>query len=504
MARTGWAARVVVPVVVALLAVSCSSGGSSDAGDTKGGSSSTTSSTPKAPTGFVPAPLSWHGCDEGECATLVVPLDYRRPDGPTIDLAVARKVATDPRRRIGSLVLNPGGPGAAALSFPAYAASELPREITSRFDIVAWDPRGSGQSTHVDCGERLDYLFRPDSAPDDPTELTALEDAAHRFMNACVAKSGRLLRHISTDDTVRDLDTLRVALGEDRLNFLGLSYGTVIGGGYATAFPHQVRTMVLDGAVDPSLPIEDLVVQQAKGFDAGLAAFFAWCTKRTCSFARGSDPASAYAAIAATVDAHPLDAGRDLFGPTQFDIAAAALLYGGDLGYRTLAQGLHDVQRGSPGVLRNAYNEYVGRIGLTYDTEWPAFITISCADGPNLAVAGTEALQRRAAAEAPTFGASTVGLGYPCSYWPYPEAHHGPYRFSAAGAPPIVVVGTDGDPATPVAWASGLASQLAGSRLVTVTGSTHTSSLYGNQCLEALLTRYFVDRVPPANGSHCG
>ena len=155
-------------------------------------------------------------------------------------------------------------------------------------------------------------------------------------------------------------------------------------------------------------------------------------------------------------------------------------------------------------MLRNAYDEYVGRIGLTYDTEWPAFITISCADGPNLSVAATEALQRRAATEAPTFGASTVGLGYPCAYWPYPEAHDGPYRLSAPGAPPIVVVGTEGDPATPVAWASGLASQLSDARLVTVAGTTHTSSLYGNRCLEALLTRYLLDRVPPASGAHCG
>ena len=146
----------------------------------------------------------------------------------------------------------------------------------------------------------------------------------------------------------------------------------------------------------------------------------------------------------------------------------------------------------------------MGRTGLTYDEEWPAFIAISCADGPNLSVAATEALQQRAAAEAPTFGASTVGLGFPCSYWPYPEAHRGPYRFSAPGAPPIVVVGTVGDPATPVAWAVGLAAQLASARLVTVAGTTHTSSLYGNQCLEALLTRYLVDEVPPANGAQCG
>ena len=450
-------------------------------------------------------PVSWHGCDAGECGTVSVPLDRSAPKGARIDLAVARASRAKSDERIGSLLVNPGGPGASGLDIAGYIASNLPKSITDRFDVVAWDPRGSGKSAPVNCGNELDGRFVVDTAPDNPGELAALEAAAKRFVDACVTRTGDRLRHISTADTVADLDDLRIALGDDRLTYLGLSYGTYIGGLYATTYPMHVRALVLDGALDPTLSAEDVSVQQAKGFDDSLTEFFGWCRSRTsCAFHHQGDPARAYDALVQRIDARPIGSGSARFGPTQLDIAVAALLYGGASGYRQLAAGLHDLEGGNATALAAASDQYLGRTSDGhYDDEWAAFIAISCADGPNLTLAAAEALQRRAAVEAPHFGAGNVGLGYECSFWPYPPARTGPITFSAPTAPPIVVVGTRGDPATPIAWARGLATQLGSGRLVTVDDTTHTASLNGNPCLDAILVRYLVDLQVPDRGTAC-
>lgn len=467
--------------------------------------SSTSTRSAAAPPSTAPAPLDWHSCEQGQCATLAVPLDPAKPRGEKLDLAVARASQAEAGQKIGSLLVNPGGPGASGLDIVTYIASQLPAAITDRFDVVAWDPRGSGRSAPVQCGTQLDYLFDLDTAPDDATELAALEGAAKRFVDTCVAKTGDRLRHISTADTVRDLDQLRAALGDDKLTYLGLSYGTYIGGLYASTYPERVRALVLDGALDPTLSAEDVSVQQSKGFDASLQAFFTWCAQRSsCAFHPRGDPRVAYAALAQRIDEHPISDGDAVFGPTQLDIGVAALLYGGNAGYRTLAEGLRDLEDGKAAVLRMASDLYLGRTSDgTYNAEWAAFIAISCADGPNLTVAAAEALQRRAAIEAPEFGAANVGLGYQCSYWPYPPTRTGPITFAAPTAPPIVVVGTRGDPATPIAWAEGLAAQFGNGRLVSVDDTTHTASLNGNRCLDAILIRYFVDLEAPKTAGNC-
>ncbi len=451
------------------------------------------------------ARVGWHGCDAGECGTVSVPLDRSAPKGARIDLGVARASRARSDQRIGSLLVNPGGPGASGLDIVGYIASNLPKAITDRFDVVAWDPRGSGTSAPVSCGNELDGRFAVDTAPDDPGELAALEAAAKQFVDACVNRTGDRLRHISTADTVADLDDLRIALGDDRLTYLGLSYGTYIGGLYATTYPTHVRALVLDGALDPTLSAEDVSLQQAKGFDDSLNEFFRWCRSRTsCAFHHEGDPARAYDALVQRIDARPVGSGTARFGPTQLDIAVAALLYGGASGYRDLAAGLHDLEGGNATALAAASDQYLGRTeNGHYDDEWAAFIAISCADGPNLTLAAAEALQRRAAIEAPYFGAGNVGLGYECSFWPYPPARTGPTTFSAPTAPPIVVVGTRGDPATPIAWARGLATQLGSGRLVTVDDTTHTASLNGNPCLDAVLVRYLVDLEAPDSGTSC-
>ena len=503
--------RTSIPVAglmaLCLLIGSCSSGSSTADSSLPRRTSGTSSRViPKPPSTSTPpaVPIAWHSCDAGECGSVSVVLDRAAPKGARIDLAVARASRAKSGERIGSLLVNPGGPGASGLDIVGYIASSLPKAITDRFDVVAWDPRGSGKSAPVSCGNELDGRFAVDTSPDDPAELAGLEAAARQFVDACVEQTGERLRHISTVDTVADLDDLRAALGDDRLTYLGLSYGTYIGGLYATTYPTHVRALVLDGALDPTLSAEDVSVQQAKGFDDSLNEFFAWCRARsTCSF-HHENPARAYDALVQRIDARPIGRGATRFGPTQLDIAVAALLYGGESGYRALASGLHDLEGGSSATLATASDQYLGRNqDGQYDDEWAAFIAISCADGPNLTLVAAEALQRRAAIEAPHFGAGNVGLGYECSFWPYPPARTGPVSFSAPTAPPIVVVGTRGDPATPVAWARGLATQLVSGRLVTVDDTTHTASLNGNSCLDAILVRYLVELQAPETGTSC-
>jgi pimeloyl-ACP methyl ester carboxylesterase len=506
MHRTGRRAPLLVAAVAVSMLAACSSSGSASSAARRPASTSTTSSTATrtGTGGDLAPPLRWHACDQGECATLRVPLDYAAPHGRTIGLAVARSRTAKAGERIGSLLVNPGGPGASGLDLVDYVAAQLPSAITDRFDVVAWDPRGSGASDPVDCGPNLDARFAVDTSPDDPAELTALEQAARTFVASCMQHSGDLLRHVSTADTVKDLDALRAALGDRRLTYLGFSYGTFIGALYAQEFPDHVRALVLDGALDPAMPVADVAVQQAVAFDASLRRFFDWCSARSsCPFHGGGDVQGAYEALAKRTDASPIGTGSNRFGPTQLDIAVASVLYAGDSQFPLLASSLRALERGDPSRLRVLYDDYVGKRGDHYDAEWPAFIAISCADGPNLDQAQTEALQRRAAIEAPLLGAANVGLGFECAYWPYPPARAAPAPVHAATANPIVVVGTRGDPATPFAWAQALAGELGNARLIAVAGSSHTSSLNGNGCLDRLLGRYLVDLSAPPAGTEC-
>jgi pimeloyl-ACP methyl ester carboxylesterase len=489
--------RAILAVCVIALAA-CSSGRSGAEPSER----SSTSSTEQAST----SSLDWKSCEHGECATLAVPLDATDPTGPQIDLALARVPAANPDERIGSLLVNPGGPGAPGVDFVQAVASQLPTSISDHFDIVGWDPRGTGSSDPVKCGKKLDYLFDVDTAPDDAQEQTMLATVSERFANACKQRSGALLSHISSMETVHDMDRIRAALGDEKLTYAGFSYGTYLGALYAQKYPDRVRALVLDGAVDPAIPLEEVSLEQAKGFEHSLDAFLDDCAqKKKCEFHNDSDPRAALDELRAQVDREPMrgDRGQTL-GPTQLDIALSAPLYSGADGYRTLASALARAQDGDPNGLLSLFNDYVLRdTSGSYAAEWPAFIAVSCLDGPVLDATEIPAMQARATQAAPYFGASNIGLGVPCAYWPVPPVNRVPTPVSAPDAPPIVVVGTTGDPATPVAWAAGLARELGTARLVTVEGTTHTSSLDGNPCLDQALTAYLVRLKAPQPDLRC-
>jgi pimeloyl-ACP methyl ester carboxylesterase len=453
---------------------------------------------------FVPAPVQWRSCGSVDCATVEVPLDYAHPTGPKVSLALERVRAK--HDRIGSMLVNPGGPGAAGTGFDQDVALRLPSDVADRFDIIGWDPRGTGQSTAVNCGTKIDYLFAPDTAPDTPAELAQLEAASQRFANACEAGSAGLLAHISTEDSARDMDSIRAAIGDPKLTYLGFSYGTYLGAVYAQLFPQRVRALILDGALDPSLTAEQSFTQQAEGFQQSFDRFLSSCAESSsCPLHNHGDPRAAYDTLHARIERAPMHGsqGRTL-GPTQLDIAVSAPLYEGASADNRLASELHAALGGDPNGLLDEFSQYMERSpDGSYSTTWPAFLAISCLDGPTLPLQPLIAAQRRAAVAVPDFGAANAGLGFPCAFWPVPALHPNGVTVSAPASPTIMVVGTTGDPATPYQEAISLTRQLGSARLVTVEGSSHTSLLYGNPCLLDAARRYLIDLVPPPIGLRC-
>ncbi len=451
--------------------------------------------------------LEWEPCFGGsaECAALEVPLDDTVPDGPTIDVALSRVPARDPERRIGSLLVNPGGPGAPGADFAASIAGVLPEELQDRFDIVGFDPRGTGDTIPVACSDELDPLYATDWDPDTDEERAALEAANRDFVASCVRESGDVLPYVSSERTVRDMDRIRAALGDERLTYLGFSYGSYLGARYAEAFPDRVRALVLDGAVDPALDATALQVQQSRGFERSLELFLADCAETgDCAFADGREPAKAYDRLRAAIDEAPVDAadGRVL-NQTLFDIGVSNLLYSGEEGWSTLDAALAAAADGDGAELVQWADDYTGRQGDgTYDTLQAAFSAIGCVDGPSVGDAATLREIEAAAEEvAPRVGASIVNNSMACAFWPIAAAPPAPV--SAPDAPPILVLGTRDDPATPVAWARNLAEQLESSALVTVGGSRHTSFAVGNECVDRIVVRYLIDEQTPRRTKRC-
>jgi len=452
--------------------------------------------------------LQWRACRGGdvECAQLTVPLDDTNPnDARTIDLALTRVPALDPDRRIGSLLVNPGGPGVPGAGFASEIAGELPAGIQDRFDIIGWDPRGTGRSAGIDCNDDLDGMYALDWDPDTSAERRALEQATRAFVDSCVRATGDRLRFVSSDRTARDMDRIRAALGDEKLTYLGFSYGTYLGAQYAAQFPQRVRALALDGAVDPALDAAAAQVEQAAGFEHSLDLFLEDCAQREdCSFHGGDDPAAEYDALRARVDDHPVatDDGRALNG-TLFDIGVAQLLYDGEDSWSSLADALAAVQRGDASDLVYYSDLYTGRDDDgTYDDIQGSFLAIGCADGPPMGgVAGVRAIEEQAAAAAPRLGRSIVNNSLACAFWPVEAAPVA--ALHAPDAAPILVLGTRNDPATPVKWARGLADELGSAALVTVGGARHTAFASGNRCVDRVVARYLVELDVPRDGKRC-
>jgi pimeloyl-ACP methyl ester carboxylesterase len=457
-----------------------------------------------------PSPkLDWEDCGvDTECARLTVPLDYENRDNDkTIEIALLRVRASDPERRIGSLLMNPGGPGAPGAEFAGSIASVLPDEIRERFDIVGFDPRGTGESSPVTCQDDLDDVFSLDYSPDTPDERARLGAGLDELAQACEQRSGDVLPYVSSQNTARDMDRIRRAVGDRKLTYVGYSYGTYIGTLYAKLFPKKVRALVLDGAIDPNLSAVEIGREQAMGFEQSLDAFLDNCSRNSrCPFYNAGDSAGAFDRLAARVDAQPLpaDDGRVL-GGGEFDLGVAQALYSGRAGYPQLQQALAAAKRGDGDRLLDLSDQYTGRRrDGTYDSSQPAFWAIGCLDGP--LIGGPDAFQAAEPefrAAAPRVGVALLNAGLICAYWKVPPVES-PAPIRIDGVPPVLVIGTTNDPATPLKWSEGLASQISGASLLVAEGSQHTSFVTAfNGCVDDKAVKYLVDVEPPPNGTRC-
>jgi pimeloyl-ACP methyl ester carboxylesterase len=448
-----------------------------------------------------PPPLGWSACGpDRQCSTLVVPVDYGTP-GATIGIALRRRPASDPAQRLGSLVLNPGGPGGSGIAALDTDVTLLPASVLARFDVVAFDPRGVGASNALRCAGDTYNGSTPDPDPQTPAAVQTLLEADRAYADSCARAGGPLLAHLGTADVARDLDELRTALGDERLTYLGLSYGSFLGAEYAAMFPTHVRAMVLDGAIDPSLPTAALANAQAQGFERSLDAFFVWCRASACAWRPAGDPHVAFASLAASLRARPLHVGSRALGPAQFYTGAFGTLYARSF-WPSLARSLAAASAGNGAPMLGLFDGYEHTGDTTFDTDTSN--AVNCTDHPvptDPSVFGQRAAD--AGALAPDFGPLFAWGGLMCAVWPIPaSARRVPAPVRAVGAPPILVVGTTGDPATPYAWAQALASQLEHGVLLTRTGQDHVAIFYSS-CVRSWDATYLVTLQTPPSGTVC-
>ena len=439
--------------------------------------------------------LSWQPCGNALCATMKVPLDWDNPGKAALDIKVTKVPSTNPTK--GPLFVNPGGPGVEAGSF----ATKLGSDKWKGYDIIAWDPRGSGESTHVQCGttEQTDKAYFADGTPDDDAEKTALNDAWAAFARECREASGELLDHVSTIENVRDLDLLRFLTGAEKLNYLGVSYGTFVGSMYAELFPERTGHLVLDSAVDITNEGE---VFQAEGFETAFGLYADWCASEgSCSFGNSRDEVtSRINSFLQGLDANPLKVGDRQVTQGQGAAGIALFLYSGEEVYPRLTQSLAAAMNGDGRAILKASDLLTGRTDNGWETVAYAFPAIRCVDQPDAGVAATEEARKKVAEKAPVFGGN-MGSDLVCERWTASSAPN--LKLTGKGAAPILVVGATGDSATPYQQAVTMAKQLESGHLLTYDGSGHGSVTSGNACVDETITAYFEDGALPEDGKTC-
>jgi pimeloyl-ACP methyl ester carboxylesterase len=460
-------------------------------------------------TAFVVNPIEWTACDgststEVECGNIEVPFDYANPDQGSFVLYVKRHNATNPADRVGSMMVNPGGPGFGGSSLADDAQYYFSQDIIDHFDIIAWDPRGTGESTpSVNCVDTFDEYFGLDSPPETPDEKQALIDASQAFNDKCEEKSGTILPYISTKASAQDINSLRLALGEEKVSFFGFSYGSELGTTWATMFPETVRAIVVDGAVDPNASSIQEGMNQAKGFEGQLAAFLKQCSeKTTCAFHNGGNAEAAFDKLVLDIDSKPLEVSKDRTPVTQGVLftAVAQAMYS-DYYWPQLSEALIDAQLGDGKGILQLYDDYYQRnTDGTYGNELEAFLAISCLDDPG--ATSTEEVDSHIEefiAAAPRLGGN-FAYGYSCALWPVKQADRITITGKSAG--PIVVVGTTGDPATPLSSTRKMALGLEQGILIVVDANQHTG--YGaNNCVVKAVDDYLIKLIVPANELTC-
>jgi pimeloyl-ACP methyl ester carboxylesterase len=440
-----------------------------------------------------------------ECGTIQVPQDWTKPTGgKTFHLALIRVRSQRQHERIGSLVVNPGGPGGSGVDLAVYLSQQLPSDVLERFDILGFDPRGVSRSDAVKCftdGD-LDNTFAADPDPQSQADFDAYVSLNKKMATECQTKYGDSLPLFSTEQAAHDIDAIRVAVGDPKLSYLGFSYGTLLGATYAQLYPKNIRAMVLDGAVDPTAQPVDSAEGQAKGFSRAFDEFAQWCKNNASSCPIAPD---ARAAVVAA-----LDKGRKA-PPTAKDgrkVTAGWIITGvfsalySQREWPLLAEGLANVNKGDPERILQLADNYAERDPHGhYSNMFDIFNAVSCDDDPGgETVDQARSLQSQWRARYPLFGTSLAIGMISCAVWgakrdPYPKG-------KANGAPPIVVVGTVNDPATPYEQTAKLAGMLGVGHVVTWQGEGHTAYPQ-TTCIRATIDAYLISLTVPADGLTC-
>jgi len=455
--------------------------------------------------------LRWHACDGGmQCTTAKAPMNWADPGQAAIDLALIRHPAT--QKPLGSLLVNPGGPGASGVDFIKSSLTyAVDSDLEKNYDIVGFDPRGVGSSSAVECGGAKvidDFIYGiVPGTPGSPSWIAAAEQENGAFGQSCLDHTGPLLQYVDTNSAARDLDLLRAVLGDKKLNYLGYSYGTLLGATYAELYPKNTGRLVLDGALDPATSDFDVTLTQAKGFESAFRAYLKDCLARKgCPFRGTVDQAmNQVHQLLVQLQQSPIrgDDGRELGANTMFS-AIILPLYNRD-NWSALDQLFSDVRQGGTTVafaLADQYNDRSSS-GTYSSNETQAFTAINCLDytsDDDIATMTTQAAEL--AKQAPVFGPVMSWGGTTCASWPFPGTRDR-VAIHADGSAPILVVGTTNDPATPYVWAQNLAKELQNGHLVTRKGEGHTGYNKGNGCVNSAVDDFFVGGKVPARDPMC-
>lgn len=454
--------------------------------------------------------IDWTPCEgdsDHDCGFLTVPIDYADPQGETFELALLRVPATG--SRVGSLVVNPGGPGVPGTTYAAAARRVFGEPLLQGFDIVGFDPRGTGRSAPVDClsDSELDAYMASDPTPDSPAEEADYRESVLSFGASCEAGSGPVVGHVTTIEAARDMDVLRSALGEETLTYLGASYGTELGATYAELFPERVGRFVLDGAVDVSLDSTTLAIDQAKGFETALRAYVQNCLDSTDNCFLGDSVEEGLGTITgllASIEEEPLPADdRELtVGNAYYGIVTP--LYDSDY-WVLLSAALISALDGKGSALMQLSDAYAKRNpdGSYADNTIEANYAINCLDDPgSVPFEEVPSLVPAFEQASPTFGRIFAWAMTSCQGVAV-ESSEKPLEIRGEGAAPILVLGTTRDPATPMKWAEALAAQLESGVLVERDGDGHTAYNQGNACIDTIVEDYLIEEVVPDDPSRC-
>lgn len=451
--------------------------------------------------------VAWQECGTGfQCGWLTVPLDYAEPEGETIQLRLLRLEASGDER-IGSLVVNPGGPGAPGTQYAAAGPAVFGERLLQHFDVVGFDPRGTGASAPIDClsDDEMDDYLSGNPVPTTPAQVRELVQLNRDFFRGCRQASGDLVDHVSTVEAARDMDVLRAALGERRMDYFGASYGTALGATYAELFPDRVGHFVLDGGVDITADTLEKSLVQAGGFETALRAYVEFCVDQAQCPLEGSVD-EGLATITELVDGlvdDPLPTGSDrelTAGRAFYGIVMP--LYNRDY-WTLLTSGLKKALDGDGSGLLLTADLYASRGPQGYeDNSTEAIVVINCLDDPSsVPVAEVPDHFEEFEKASPTFGRVFAWGLAGCAASDADASE--PLEVDGSGAAPIVVTGTTRDPATPMSWAEALADQLESGVLIRRDGDGHTAYNAGNACVDEAIEGYLLDGEVPEDGLSC-